>query len=597
MKIPTGTGVGLVAAVAIAVAGCNGFGTNCNTDSDCTATNANAYCDPGLKVCFIRPGPMVTEIQPTNDATGVTAIGATVTATFSEAIVDAGVKMDSFPVTGQGFVTFGNYAANSDSTAVTFTPLAAGLAQGTEYTVNLTAAIKDGAGNTLQPFQSKFTTADGTWQSDTTYTASTNIGDFSVAASYFGEIVAAADVQIPPSTSDYWSLYAGVSAGVLAGGNTPNIDQPVYNVATDAVFSPQVSISSNGRAFVAFSVFSGTSSYFSKASTYDPTTSSWSSVIDLPVPPSPNTSDATVVALPSGNGIAAWLEQSTTGTNYNVKTRPYGATSGWSTTDFFIQNDTTADCFNLRLATDVLFYDVLAAWTQTGGTNSVIEVSYFNGTGNFQVPFGISDSTVASDEADIALGYYGKGGAVWRAQTGGNYHIWARNFDPTVGGLFGALKQIDNAPTSAFTPRIGAAANGNLVAVWIQSAGSSGGSVVAARYDASTGTWASPETLVTDTNNQPTGAVVTVDPGGNAIAVWQEQSGSVLAAYARRYTVSGGWSPPLASPATRLTTGNDTINSAFTPAAAVDALGLGSVFVSRTNSTNSNIYLDYIPYY
>jgi len=597
MTARNGTWLGLVAAAALAAAGCSGFGTDCSTDSDCTAKNPAAFCDPTLQVCFIRPGPVVTNIQPADQATGVTAVGATVTATFSEAINDAGVKDTSFIVDGQGFETFGDFTASANAKQETFVPFAAGLAVGTEYTVKLTADIKDMQGRALIPFQSTFKTADGAWQSDTPYTGTQDVGLFSVAANYYGEIVSAADLEI--GTSSNFELWAGVSSGVLANGNYPDFGTtPVYSVSTDDAFSPHVSLSTSGRAFVAFSV-SSAGNVYAKASTYDPGTTSWAPYVDLPVPVSSTTFYATVVALPAGNAVAAWTES--VGGKYKVKGRSYGAAVGWAPSTFFIQSDANADCQELKLAAD-LGFDVLAAWTQYGGAHSQIEVSYYPGTGSFSSPIPISDVTLDSDSPDIALGYYGpsgyaKGAAVWRANSGGNYHIFGSQFDPGASPAFGPIKQLDSAPTSAFSPHVGAAANGDAVAIWIESAGS-GGSVVTSRFEKSNESWRSPETLVTDTANLPSGAVLTVDPGGNVLAVWLQMSGTAVQAYGRRFTVTGGWTPPLGTPPTRLTTGTDSA-SGFDPGVAVDALGLGSVFVSRTDtSVTPNIrYLDYIPFY
>ena len=578
-------------AGALAASGCSGFGTECSTDADCTAKNPAAYCNPDLNVCFVRPGPVVTNIVPANQATGVTAVGATVTATFSEAIADAGVKDTTFIVDGQGFETFGDYTASANATQETFTPLGAGLAVGTEYTVKLTAEIKDLQGRALIPFQSTFTTSDGVWQSDLSYTASTNLGDYSVAANYFGEVIAACDVQIG-TTSDYY-LAAGVSTGVLANGNTPNIDLTVYNVATDEVFGPQVALSANGRGFVAFNVISGGTDY-AKASTYDPGTQSWAAPIDLPVPVVTPALEATVVALPAGNAVAAWVESAAG--KFKVKGRAYAATLGWGTGSFVIQGDPNSNCEDLRLATDLSF-DVLAVWTDIGPSPSQVQVAYFPGTGTFSAPVPISDATVASSSPETALSYYGKGGVVWQAgATTATTHVYGRSFDPTATTAFGALKQIDTSTTNAYLPHVGAAANGDLVAIWIEQT-TAGGKVMTSRFTASSGTWGAPDTLVNDTAALPAGAALTVDAGGNVLAVWLQQTASAYQAYARRFTATGGWTPALGSPATRITSGTDPVYNA--PQMAVDALGLGSVFVSRLDmSVSPNLlYLDYIAFY
>ena len=131
----------LVVLAVLGAEGCNGFGTNCSTDADCQVQNPEAVCDPTLKVCFIYSGPVVTGITPVNQAINVPPDNAQVVATFSTSIVDAGPT--TFVVSGQGFDTYGSYTLNAASTQATFTPLAGGLALGTDYTVSLTSGISD----------------------------------------------------------------------------------------------------------------------------------------------------------------------------------------------------------------------------------------------------------------------------------------------------------------------------------------------------------------------------------------------------------------------------------------------------------------------
>lgn len=172
--------------------GCNGFGSNCSTNADCQAQNPEAVCDPTLKVCFVYSGPVVTSIQPANQTPNVAADNAQVVATFSTSIVDAGPS--TFLVVGQGFDTYGSYTLNAASTQATFTPLAAGLALGTDYTVSLTAGIADTSGNPLLPFTSTFSTADGTFGSGGTLRPGLDVGAYTL-----GGIIT--EASSPPWTS------------------------------------------------------------------------------------------------------------------------------------------------------------------------------------------------------------------------------------------------------------------------------------------------------------------------------------------------------------------------------------------------------------
>jgi hypothetical protein len=103
--------------------------------------------------------PTVSSTSPANNATGV-AVGAAITATFSEAVAPASVNASSFTVGG---VT-GTISVNGAT--VTFTP-SAPLATNTSYTATLTTAVTDVAGNHLA--------ASRTWTFATTAAADSTV--------------------------------------------------------------------------------------------------------------------------------------------------------------------------------------------------------------------------------------------------------------------------------------------------------------------------------------------------------------------------------------------------------------------------------------
>ncbi|HXG92578.1 MAG TPA: kelch repeat-containing protein [Blastocatellia bacterium] len=102
--------------------------------------------------------PQVVSVQPANGAVGVPINGATVRVTFSEPINLDTLSASSFFVTTGGNTLSGKIDVSADATTATFTP-ATPLAYSTTYTVTVTNAIKDAAGNLLaSEFKSVFTT-------------------------------------------------------------------------------------------------------------------------------------------------------------------------------------------------------------------------------------------------------------------------------------------------------------------------------------------------------------------------------------------------------------------------------------------------------
>jgi hypothetical protein len=567
---------GLLAVLAIAAAGCSGFGETCSSNAQCPVGSA---CDPTLKVCFVVPG--VTQIQPANGATSVPAANAVITATFSGPVADAGVKFDTFVVTGQGFHTPGSYAANADSTQVTFHPSAGGLALGTTYTVDLTG-IKDVSGNPIPDFSSTFSTADGAWQPAVPYTATgtySGLFNYSAAANYLGQLTTAVDARVG-MTSEY-----DLVAGVVDAGADPVFDHTVYGIVGDDAFGQSSAISDDGRAFVAFSVSNATGEY-AKVATSDPTAHTWSTAQDLSVPVSTATTGAQVVAVPGGRAMASWLEQ--VSGKYKVRARKYDPSTGWGTV-LLVEDDAAVDAQELVSAADQN-NNVLVAWMDSGISPLQVVVAYFT-SGSFTAPLTLSNAAFDSLDPELALNDSGAGAVVWEAKDGsgssGSYHVYASTFDPNT-LTFTAEVKLDVSTTSANTPFVGVAASGDAVAVWIEPAGTTGTSVVAARFSAASGTWAAPETIYTDTNGAP-GVRIAVDPVGNALVAWPQYNGTVFTMFGRRLA-SGNWVPPLAQLPTQLVPTSTTDSLYNYPAIAVDGTGHGTVLVGMSNSTTTFVY-------
>ena len=102
--------------------------------------------------------PRVIAVDPMSGAAGVAVSGTNVRVTFSEPILLDTLSSTSFYVTSSGQTVSGKIDPTADRSGVVFTP-ASPLAYATTYTVTVTSAIKDPAGNALSPaFSSIFTT-------------------------------------------------------------------------------------------------------------------------------------------------------------------------------------------------------------------------------------------------------------------------------------------------------------------------------------------------------------------------------------------------------------------------------------------------------
>jgi hypothetical protein len=102
--------------------------------------------------------PTVISVSPLNNATGV-AVGADVVVTFSEPMNSGTIGTSSFTLTPTSGGSPVAAVVSYNSGTATLNPTSS-LASSTSYTVNLTSAATDVAGNALIAFSSAFTTAD-----------------------------------------------------------------------------------------------------------------------------------------------------------------------------------------------------------------------------------------------------------------------------------------------------------------------------------------------------------------------------------------------------------------------------------------------------
>jgi len=153
------------------------------------ATNTTAEADYASDGFTVDTGaPSVSSTSPVADATNI-AVGAVITATFSEA-------MDSSTITASSFTldsVAGSVSYDSGTYTATFTP-SANLSYSTTYTATLSTAITDAAGNPLASAYSwSFTTEPEVTPGDANGDGSVNALDITKVE----RIIAGLDAQTP----------------------------------------------------------------------------------------------------------------------------------------------------------------------------------------------------------------------------------------------------------------------------------------------------------------------------------------------------------------------------------------------------------------
>jgi hypothetical protein len=151
----------------------------------------------------------------------------------------------------------------------------------------------------------------------------------------------------------------------------------------------------------------------------------------------------------------------------------------------------------------------------------------------------------------VAVGNNGTAVAVYFGLRDGQWRIFGNDYRPDVGWGAAQLISPQDDTVSAAQPRVGVDRLGNAVAVWSRivpcspSCGPPGFyDVVGRRFDAGLG-WQE-VVIIAAGRNEAQYPRVAVDPGGNALTIWNEDSngssaGPVYEVWAARLTAGAGW--------------------------------------------------------
>ena len=249
----------------------------------------------------------------------------------------------------------------------------------------------------------------------------------------------------------------------------------------------------------------------------------------------------------SGNAIAVWRQYDGT-TVWNVWANRYTATGwpkGWGTAQLIETND-TGDVALPQIAMDSNG-NATVVWSHFDDTTSSYSIwanRYDAGTGTWGTAAAVEANTTDAYSPEIAMDANGNAIVVWVQSAGDLLDVWANRYDAT-GGTWGTELLIEtNVAGEVWDPRVAMDGSGNATAVWTQSDGSRF-NVWANRYDATGGTWGTPEAIETDTNDTYKPRVA-MDGSGNAVAVWVEYNyaAKCYTIWANRYEAGVGWGVP-----------------------------------------------------
>ena len=233
-----------------------------------------------------------------------------------------------------------------------------------------------------------------------------------------------------------------------------------------------------------------------------------------------------------GAAIAVWEQVDDKNSRYDIWANQYVPGSGWGKATLVETND-AGDANHPRVS--VSGGSVLAVWLQfDGSVASIWANDYVAGSGwgkavpitNWGQGFGLSHYPQIAAGGSGAL-------AVWHQWDGTRNNIWANRYLPGSG--WGKPELIETNDTeTAYAPQIAVDADGNALAVWSQISARGKIDVWANRYVPGMG-WGMTELIETHNIGSAKLPQISINAGGDAVAVWFQFDGSYNSIWANHW--------------------------------------------------------------
>jgi hypothetical protein len=335
--------------------------------------------------------------------------------------------------------------------------------------------------------------------------------------------------------------------------------------------SPQVGVDPQGNAVAVWTRFNGTN-YIVQGAVRQAGSGVWQAPVDLSAVGG-NAVGPQVAVDPQGNAVAVWIRFS--GTHEVVQSAVRPAANGvWQApVDVSV---TGADAASPQVAVDPQG-NAVAVWTRFNGPNFIVQGAVRPaGSGVWQTPVDLSAVGGNALSPQVAVDPHGNAVAVWSRSNGAN-EIVQGAVRPAASGLWQTPVDLSAVGGNALSPQVAVDPQGNAVAIWERSNGTNF-IVQGAVRPAADGLWQAPVDL-SAAGQDGRAARVALDPQGNAVAVWHRSNGAnTIVQGAVRPAADGLWQTPVDLSAA----GGD----AQEPGVSLDPQGNAVAVWRRYNGTN-----------
>lgn len=484
--------------------------------------------------------PSVVKVTPVDAASDIIPSTA-VRIDFSEGLDEATVTSDTIQLLDDAEAIPGSLTYQGG--AVLFEPTA-GLSLLTTYRVEVGTGVTDTDGVPLEtPFSSSFSIRDGAWHEETSFAADyTTVWSARTALDAEGNALVA---WVGTDSNIYARWYD--AAEDSWGAITPMESQ------AGSADSPQVAVSPNGDAVVAFQVDAGNRQVWARRFINGAWEGSETLVSSLP--PSTTLRSEIKLSFKGANLLAVWTRATViTGTTVGLidaaRAAPTGAWTVAPELEYAAEPLKTIGN-QLSLATDAAGNGIVLYGLASNNTTLYPHFMRYTAATGTWTPSATLRQDIAplGDDSSyygptIAMNESGDGVASWVTRNGTNFDILASLF--TKAGGWDEPVPLEQADGNAFQIPGNLAAHGDtFTVVWKQMVGSEF-NAYRATYSPGTQTFGEATLLSTGATNNWFGApVIFGDRHGNLLAAWEEGYEDAPGLVFTRYNaLSGMWSAP-----------------------------------------------------
>jgi hypothetical protein len=224
-----------------------------------------------------------------------------------------------------------------------------------------------------------------------------------------------------------------------------------------------------------------------------------------------------VAVNPGGNALIVWQRQDDN-SHYRIQARYRSASGLLGLVQTLSEAGATAQ--NAQVAVDNDGNAVIV-WYRQIGSHYHVQARYRSAAGGLGPVETLSLAGQHAVFPEVAVDADGDAVIVWRRHDGANYRIQLRH--RSAAGTLGPVQNISLAGHNAFNAKVAVRGNGDAVIVWYANDGTNWR--IQARARSAFGLWSRIQTL--SLAGQDAGAPqVALDNDGNAVVVWQRNSGT-----------------------------------------------------------------------